>query len=69
MAGDAGPVTGGGGIIISKVGKLQDGGKLGKLCKVYAVVMCMVVVVALPIVVGVWSMVFQLRQHVEYYYY
>ena len=33
MAGDAGPVTGGGGLRVSKIGKLQDKGKLGKLGK------------------------------------
>ena len=33
LAGDAGPVTGGGGLRVSKMGKLQDKGKLGKLCK------------------------------------
>ena len=36
---------------------------------IYTVVMCMVVIVAPPIVVGAWSMAFLLRQHVEYYYY
>ena len=30
LAGDAGPVTGGGGLRVSKLGKLQDKGKLGK---------------------------------------
>ena len=30
LAGDAGPVTGGGGLRVSKMGKLQDKGKLGK---------------------------------------
>ena len=34
----------------------------------YVVLMCMVVIVALPIVMGAWSMAF-LGQHVEYYYY
>ena len=33
LAGDAGPVTGGGGLRVSKMGKLQDKGKLGKLGK------------------------------------
>ena len=33
LAGDAGPVTGGGGLRVSKLGKLQDKGKLGKLGK------------------------------------
>ena len=33
MAGDAGPVAGGGGLRVSKLGKLQDKGKLGKLGK------------------------------------
>ena len=33
-----------------------------------AVVMCMLVIVAPHTVVGVWSMAFLLRQHVEYYY-
>ena len=31
------------------------------------VVMCMLVIVAPPIVMGVWSMAFLLEQHVEYY--
>ena len=31
LAGDAGPVTGGGGLRVSKMGKLQDEGKFGKL--------------------------------------
>ena len=30
LAGDAGPVTGGGGLRVNKMGKLQDKGKLGK---------------------------------------
>ena len=30
MAGDAGPVTGGGRLRVSKMGKLRDKGKLGK---------------------------------------
>ena len=30
LAGDVGPVTGGGGLRVSKLGKLQDKGKLGK---------------------------------------
>ena len=34
----------------------------------YTVVMCVLVIVAPPIVMGVWSMAFLLRQHVEYYY-
>ena len=33
LAGDAGPVTGGGGLRVSKMGKLQNKGKLGKLSK------------------------------------
>ena len=33
LAGDAGPVTGGGGLRVSRMGKLQDKGKLGKLGK------------------------------------
>ena len=33
------------------------------------VVMCMLVIVAPPIVMGAWSMAFLLGQHVEYYYY
>ena len=61
LAGDAGPVTGSGGLRDSKMGKLQDKGKL--------VVMCMVVIAALPIVVGAWPMAYLLRQHVDYYYY
>ena len=68
MAGDTGPVTGGGGLRVSKLGKLQDKGKLGKLGKFYVVVMCMLVIVAPPIVMGAWSMAFLLGQHVEYYY-
>ena len=43
-------------IVLDSNGK----GKLG----MYTAVMCMVVIVALPIVVGEWSMVFLLRQHV-----
>ena len=35
----------------------------------YTTVMCMLEIVAPPIVVGAWSMAFLLRQHVEYYYY
>ena len=35
----------------------------------YTVVMCMLVIVAPPIVVGAWSVAFMLRQHVEYYLY
>ena len=30
LTGDAGPVTGGGGLRVSKMGKLQDKGKLGR---------------------------------------
>ena len=33
LAGDAGPVTGGGGLRVSRMGNLQDKGKLGKLGK------------------------------------
>ena len=33
LTGDAGPVTGGGGLRVSRMGKLQDKGKLGKLGK------------------------------------
>ena len=33
LAGDAGPFTGGGGLRVSKMGNLQDKGKLGKLGK------------------------------------
>ena len=33
LAGDAGPVTGGGGLRVIRMGKLQDKGKLGKLGK------------------------------------
>ena len=36
LAGGAGPVTGGGGLRVSKMGKLQDKGKLGKLGNVDA---------------------------------
>ena len=64
-AGDAGPVTGGGGLRVSKLGKLQDKGKLGKF-HVYSEWSCMLVIVAPPIVVGAWSIAFLLRQHVEY---
>ena len=49
-AGEAGPVTGGGGLRVSFM---------------YTVIMCMLVIMVPPIMVGVWSM---LRQHVEYYY-
>ena len=45
--------TGGGGLRVSKMGKLQDKGKLG----MFKVVMCMLVIVAPSIVVGVWSLV------------
>ena len=70
LAGDAGPVTGGGGLRVSKMGKLQDMGKLVSFMYryMYVVVMCMLVIVAPPIVMGVWSMAFLLGQHVEYYY-
>ena len=34
----------------------------------YVVVMCMLVIVAPPIVMGAWSMAFLLGQHVGYYY-
>ena len=34
----------------------------------YIVVMCMLVIVAPPIVMGSWSMAFLLGQHVEYYW-
>ena len=47
------------------MGKLQDKGKLGKLGKFHVQVMCMLMIVALPIVMGVWSMAFLLGQHVE----
>ena len=33
----------------------------------YTVVMCLLVILAPPIVVGEWSMAFLLRQHIEYY--
>ena len=33
----------------------------------YSVVMCILVIVAPPIVVGAWSMAFLLRRHVKYY--
>ena len=74
LTGDAGPVTGGGGLRVSKMGKLQDKGKLGKLRVsfmyryVVVIKMCMLVIVAPPIVMGVWSRAFLLGQHVEYYY-
>ena len=55
LAGDAGPVTGGGGLRVSKMGKLQDMGKLVSwvsfMCR-YVVVMYMLVIVAPPIVMG-----------------
>ena len=54
------------------MGKLQDKGELGKLGKFHVQVcsgMCMLVIVAPPIVMGAWSMAFLLGQHVEYYYY
>ena len=35
----------------------------------YVVVICMLVIVASPIVMGAWSIAFLLGQHVEYYYY
>ena len=64
LAGDAGPVTGGGGLRVNKMGKL---GKLGKyhICSgnVHASdcgsTHCN----------GAWSMAFLLGQHVEYCYY
>ena len=59
LAGDAGPVTGGGGLRVSKMGKLHN-----KVSFMYTVVMCMLVIVAPPIVVGAWSMAFLLGQHV-----
>ena len=65
LTGNAGPVTGSGGL---RVSKLQDKGKLGKFHVQYVVVMCMLVIVTLPIVMGAWSMAFLLGQHVEYYY-
>ena len=46
--------------------QVQDKGKLGKFHVQYTVVLCVLVIVAPPIVVGVWSMAFLLRQHVEY---
>ena len=38
--GDAGPVTGGGELRVSKMGKLQDEGKLGKWGKFHVQVCC-----------------------------
>ena len=67
LAGDAGPVTGSGGLTASMMGKLQDKGKLRKVSFMYTVVMCMLLIVAPPIVVNAWSKAFLLRQHVEYY--
>ena len=63
LAGDAGPVTEGGGL---RVSKLQGKGKLGK----FHVQVCSgnVHTSAPPIVMGAWSMAFLLGQHVEYYY-
>ena len=40
LIGDAGPVTGGGGLRVSKMGKLQDKGKLGKLGISFHVQVC-----------------------------
>ena len=34
----------------------------------YTVVMCMLAIVASPIVMGEWSMAFLLGQHIEYFY-
>ena len=48
------------------MGKLQDKGILSWVCFMYSMVMCMLVIVVLPIVVGAWSMPFLLRQRVEY---
>ena len=62
LARDAGPVTGGGGLRVSKMGQLQHKGKLGKF---HVQVVCMLVIVAPPIVMGAWSMAFLLGQHVE----
>ena len=65
-----GPVTGGGGLRVSKMDKLQD--KVNWVSWVsfmYAVLMCMLVIVAAHIVVGAWSMVFLLRQHDTGYVY
>ena len=62
LAGGAGNVTGGGGLRVSRMGKL-----LSWVSFMYMVVMCMLVMVAPPIVVGAWSMAFLLRQHVECY--
>ena len=68
LAGDAGPVTGGGGLRVSRMGKLQDKGKLGKfhvhVCSGNVHAILCIVIVAPPIVVGAWSMAFLLRQHV-----
>ena len=66
LTGDAGPVTGSGGLRVSKMGKLQD--KLGK----FHVQVCSGNVHASDcgspsIVLGAWSMAFLLGQHVEYY--
>ena len=64
LTGDAGPVTGGGGLRVSKTGKLQDKGKLSKLSR-FHVQVCSGNV-APPIVMGAWSMACLLGQHVEY---
>ena len=55
------------GLRVSKLGKLQDKGKLGKI-HVYSEWSCDIVIVAPPIVVGAWSMAYLLGQRVEYYY-
>ena len=60
LAGDAGPLTGGGGLGASKIGKMQDKGKLGK-CHVYSGNAD-----ASDCGSGAWSTAFLLRQHVEY---
>ena len=51
------------GVRVSKMGKLQDKDKLGKF-HVYIqwYIMCMLVIVAPPIVMGAWSVAFLLGQ-------
>ena len=68
LTGDAGPVTGGGGLMVSKMGTLQDKGRLGKLGK-FHVQVCSSNVHASDCgsvhCNGCMSMAFLLGQHVE----
>ena len=54
------PVTGGGGLRVSKMGMLRD-----KVSFMYTVVVCVLVIVAPPIVVGAWSIAFLLCRFPE----